>query len=494
MWVSDGLVSAVRVPGGYPARAPFHPDCLYPEYRLSQTGDANPVYEAVRESLRLLGLDSALFGTPDWNPLGSIVHPGDHVVVKPNLIWHSHKYRPEQWQQVITHGAVVRALTDYVLLALDGTGEVAIADGPQLDADWDSIVERTGLGEVVAFYGVASAVAVGLLDLRDSCTDTRGDVKYGERELPGDPLGGLVVDLGEDSRLADNQGAGRYYGADYDMEETNRHHSGGRHEYRLAATAASADVIINIPKMKTHKKVGVTLSMKNIVGVNSGRNWLPHYTSGDPRTCGDQFPGGTMRTRTERLVVRALQRLTLRLPGPFAPIFKLAKKAAIPVYGQTTNTIRSGNWYGNDTCWRMVHDINRALLFDVVDARPSKRYFALVDGIVAGEGGGPEAPDAREAGVLVAGSNPVAVDCVSATLMGFDVQKIPMLREAFADSRMPLASFTYGDIAVASNEPAWEGALARIDPGSCLDFRPHFGWEGHIELPRGEPDVDNEGR
>lgn len=50
-----------------------------------------------------------------------------------------------------------------------------------------------------------------------------------------------------------------------------------------------ADVFINLPKMKVHKKTGVTLSLKNLVGINADKNWLPHYSGGSPRNGGDQF-------------------------------------------------------------------------------------------------------------------------------------------------------------------------------------------------------------
>lgn len=32
--------------------------------------------------------------------------------------------------------------------------------------------------------------------------------------------------------------------------------------------------------LKTHQKLGVTLALKGIVGLNCGRNWLPHRTQG----------------------------------------------------------------------------------------------------------------------------------------------------------------------------------------------------------------------
>ena len=142
------------------------------------------------------------------------------------------------------------------------------------------------------------------------------------------------------------------------------------------------------------------------------------------------------------------------------------------------------NWFGNDTCWRMVQDINRCLLYSDGEHFPTKKpkkYFSLVDGVVAGDGEGPAAPDRFEAGVLVGGFNPVLVDCSVARLMGFDPMRIPTLREAFAPHDLPLATCRYEDIGLASNEQSWSGRLADLDPSSCFRFKPHFGWSGRIE-------------
>lgn len=469
----------------YPGSLPFHPGVVYPEYPWGKNiEDSNPVYEGVRELFHLLGLDKNRYGTPHWNPLGEIVHPGNKVVVKPNFLWHSHKYRPDEWEQVITHGSLIRAVVDYVLIALKGRGEVWIADGPQLDADWEKIIARTGLDQICAFYASVSAVPVRVLDLRDYFIEVHDDVAYARRSLPGDPAGSVVIDLGPQSRFVGHGGRGRYYGADYDQKEVNLHHSGRRHEYRISKTVASADVFINLPKMKTHKKVGVTLCLKNLVGINTGRNWLPHHTDGDPSTGGDQFPVGTMKTLSERWGIRHFQQWALQYPRLFAPIFRFAKKIALPIYGSTEEVIRNGNWYGNDTCWRMVHDINRVLLYTDGTRFPlefPKRYFAIVDGVVAGDGNGPAVPDRYAAGVLIGGFNPVAIDCVATRLMGFDPMKLAMLREAFQPSDLPLAPFSYNDIRIFSNEKKWQGLLIDLKQSDCFHFRPHFGWIGHIE-------------
>ncbi len=468
----------------YPDAAPFHPSSQFPEYRGVQLGGKNFVYEAVRGLLYTLGLDAARYGTSDWNPLGELVKPGDKVVLKPNLIWHAHRYHPEQWQQVITHGSIVRVVADYVLIALQGRGELWIVDGPQLDADWKEILQRTGIGQVTEWLAKQSAVPVRLLDLRDEHEEVRGEVLYGTTRLPGDPSGSVEVNLAERSRFADHAGAGRYYGATYDQRETNYHHSGGRHEYRISRTVATADVLINLPKMKTHKKTGVTLCLKNLVGINTGRNWLPHHTDGDPASGGDQFPVASVKNTSERKGVRLLEQLTMRHPKIFAPVYRLAKAVARPFFGHTRETVRSGNWHGNDTCWRMVQDINRCLLYSdggSFPARQPKRFFAVVDGVVGGEGDGPAAPDAHATGLLVAGFNPVAIDCVAARLMGFDPMRLPVLAESFAASDLPLASFTYSEITVCGNWQEAPEPLMTLNPACCHAYQPHFAWRGKAE-------------
>jgi hypothetical protein len=180
-----------------------------------------------------------------------------------------------------------------------------------------------------------------------------------------------------------------------------------------------------------------------------------------------------------------LQRLTLRYPTLFSPLFRIIKKAATPFWGGTEAVVRSGNWYGNDTAWRMVHDINRCLLYSDGEQFPmlvAKRYLAIVDGVVAGEGNGPATPDRLEAGLLVAGFNPVAVDCATTHLMGFNALKLPMLREAFAPHLLPLANFRYEEIFITSNVANWQGLLVNLKPEVCFHFRPHFGWINSIEL------------
>jgi hypothetical protein len=65
--------------------------------------------------------------------------------------------------------------------------------------------------------------------------------------------------------------------------------------------------------------------------------------------------------------------------------------------------------------------------------------------------------------------------------MGFDVGRIPIVREAFRTRGWPLTDNDAASISIASNEPAWNGRLADLPIESLLQFRPHFGWIGEIE-------------
>jgi hypothetical protein len=307
-------------------------------------------------------------------------------------------------------------------------------------------------------------------------------------DLPGDPRGYVAYDLGHDSEFHGHPGAGSYYGADYATGEVNAHHSGGKHEYLISRSAIEADVFVNLPKLKTHKKSGITVNLKNLVGINGDKNWLPHHTEGDPRSGGDEVPAMTSLHRVERAGVKALRRVALSIPVLGPRVMVQAKRAGAVAFGDTETVIRSGNWYGNDTTWRMCLDLNKLLLYGNPDGtlrapkiEARKRYLSFVDGIVAGEGRGPMNPDPVQAGLVIAGTDPAVVDLACAVLMGFDPEKIPVVRGAFHTHGWPVASVPPAAIELISDEAGWCGSPSRLDPGALFRFRPHFGWVGRIE-------------
>jgi len=479
---------------GYPDGPPYSPAVAPVEYPFNPadaTGALNAAYDAVRTALRLLELDAERFDTAEWNPLGAVVEPGMTVVLKPNFVRDFRESSPDHGDCLITHGAVLRAVADYVVIALRGRGRLIIADAPQNDADFGAIRRIVGLDALQAFYR-ERGVNLEVYDLRPEQARKIDGVIVGHEPLVGDPAGYVRVNLGARSAFYEiNHLCRLLYGSEYDTDELYRHQHDETHEYLISKTILDADAVISVPKLKTHKKVGLTVNLKNLVGINGNKNWLPHHREGTPAQGGDQFDTDATKRRIERRLVTYFKKM-FPLLGPLRPVVAQPMKSlGKRVFGDTnTDTVRSGNWYGNDTTWRMVHDLNRILLYadaeGHVHGRPVRRFFSVVDGIVGGEGNGPLDATPKRAGMIIAGGNPVAVDLACAALMGLDCERLPMLHRAFDPHALPLVAFEADDVTLASNDARYDRPLRELD-GPQLAFRPHFGWVGHCERATGHP-------
>jgi len=485
---------------GYPSKPPYSPGAINPEYPFDErtlVPDENEVYTGVRDALWLLGLDAASYGKKAWNPLGEIIRPGQTVVLKPNFIRDFRETHAGHEDCVITHGSIIRAALDYVYIALKGQGRIIVADAPQNDADFEAIRRIAGLGEIQVFYREHAGFDVEVYDLRPERARKVDGVIVGHEPLPGDPAGYVKVDLGRHSMFAEVEGRCHLlYGSEYDTSEIRRHHTGGVHEYMISKTILGADCVINLPKLKTHKKTGITVCMKNLVGISGNKNWLPHHREGTPSQGGDQYADDGMMHRIERKSMECFRRV-FPLFGPLRQIVAgPIKSVGKHIFGDTNkDAIRSGNWYGNDTTWRMAIDLNRILLYadknGTLRDRPARHVFCIVDGIVGGEGNGPLDPTPKATGLVVVGENPAAVDLACARIMGFDPSRLPLVTRPFDAHPLPITSFAASQVIVHSTDKRIQEAV--VEGGDSLfSFRPYFGWVGHCEsrIPS-PPEVDH---
>lgn len=415
------------------------------------------------------------------------IRSGDHVVLKPNWVKeHDERYPgPNQWEHVVTHPDVIEAVIHWVAPRLLGVGRITVCDAPQTDSSFATLRRYCGLDEMVdRCRKLWPSLTIGLLDLRPEEWHAEDGVTVSKTALPGDPLGSTHARLNECSEFVGFHGLGQLYGASYNMAETNQHHRETTHEYMLCRTPMDADVLINIPKLKCHKKVGMTCALKNLVGINANKNWLPHHTEGTPDQGGDQFPKATLKAKLEHSWMGKIKRLLFGR-NLLSKLFVPVKKVGRFIFGDTQKVVRSGNWYGNDTCWRMVVDLNKCLFYyDGAGQDRSKpmRYLAVVDGIVGGDGNGPMAPDPKPCGIIVAGANPLAVDSVCCALMGFDWSQLRLLSGAYQVREKPIAQFNHAEIQVHSNQPTLCKPLSAFTAADSFHFKPHFGWVGAIEL------------
>jgi uncharacterized protein (DUF362 family) len=502
-------VVAYRAPGlQYPDAAPFDPGVHYPEYPFGRdaVGPNNPVYEAVRTVLHMAGLDDQRFGTADWNPFASLVRQGGTVLIKPNWVRHYH-LRGLDIFSIVTHPAVLRPLIDYAFKAVGPSGRIYLMDAPQFDSDFTVLSSRCQL-EHLASTLRARSVPLFVADLRSLVVHMDKGVVVKRVKRACWESEGVEFDLGDDSELAELGGSlHNIFGSDYDRRATvschrPRRDGGQRHCYRISRRVLEADLVISVPKLKTHKKTGVTLNVKNMIGINTDKNYIAHYRVGSTSQGGDEFPDtSSVKTKLRRALVRRavdgvlgrLGTLGERAVHAFMTGWlalhkkRLERKAGhhlepVDVFYRTVqgDRFRTGNWWGNDTCWRCALDINKILFYGTLDGRlgaePARRYFSLIDGIVGGDEDGPMAPTPRPEGVLVAGNDPISVDVVATQIMGFDPDLIRDQKRGRLLERYRLTDDA-APIRVHSNWPAWQGQIAA---GSDLGFRPHFAWAEYM--------------
>ncbi|HYM00099.1 MAG TPA: DUF362 domain-containing protein [Blastocatellia bacterium] len=490
-----GEVAIVSGADHYPLHAPFDPPEVYPEHRDGQgaVDTSNAVYPMVREALSQLGLDVQNFGSLSWNPLGAVISPGDRVLIKPNLVLHFNA-GGGPLDAVVTHPSIIRAIADYAMIALGGRGEIIIGDAPQMNCDFQSLCKESGL-DVLADHlrKVCSlkGIAFHLLDLRQEQTIYKHGIIWKRLPLENEVNRPLRVQLGRESCM-ENIDFQRLYGADYARGETVRAHGDHRHEYVIASVALESDVVISVPKLKVHRKVGTTLNLKNMVGINTDKNHLAHYRIGSPADGGDECSVPRWEDRVERkLVDRFLG--SGSATGRYAFLaWRAFRKVYSKLNGASAGEVFTyGNWKGNDTAWRMALDLNRILFFadstGSLQSNPVRRYLSIVDGVVGGDGEGPLHPAAYRSGVVLAGFNPLSVDWVATRLMGFDPARVPMYANAIDQMKGWFPDFNPGRFTIRSNVASWANLISGDE--IVFRFRASAGWRGAAEIY----DVDSHG-
>lgn len=216
-------------------------------------------------------------------------------------------------------------------------------------------------------------------------------------------------------------------------------------------------MVVNLPKWKTHVKTGVTGALKNFIGVNCDKAYLPHFRVGPPSKGGDEYPDSVagvllarLRPWLERVMPDGLIRQARR------SLFASSHRGQMPL-------VFGGAWPGNDTLWRTVHDmvfIARWLGSGGAKLSSPRPILTLLDAIVAGEGDGPLRPEPRPMNSLLFGTDPAQIDVHAAALSGFDWRSIPVLAHlADPDAR-----------AITSFDPAQKL------PDKTLELKPPGAW------------------
>ena len=428
--------------------------------------------DALRQVVRKALVAGGLGRRDPARPLADIIRPGMSVLLKPNWVLHEN-CSGRTMDCMVTHPAFLLVVLREVVAA--GAGRVIIADAPIQMANFDLLTPSAWRA---AAREIGGAVPVDILDLRNTVAAMTGDrlvATVGRRP----PEHFVLFTMGRESCLDPiSDRKGQFRNTCYDPQDMARVQRRGVHQFMLCREPFEADVILNLPKLKAHAKAGITAALKNLVGMNGDKNFLPHHRIGGSALGGDCYEGIKPFKRMAEFCLDMANRRIGRYS--YTPWAKAAWKL---------NRIQGGDlegkWYGNDTTWRMVLDLNRVLIYGRVDGTlapmPQRRIFSLTDAIVAGQRNGPLAPEEISLGAVTFAENSAFADLVHAELMRFDWRRIALVREAFAPMDYPLVNASPDTVAVHCEDKVL--SLAEAGRAYGRAFRPPDGWVGHIELP-----------
>ncbi len=463
----------------------FRPDTAYPEYYFGidhVSAKKNEVYAAVRESLHLLGLDEEHYGTRGWNPLVDFVKPGDAVLIKPNLVMDVNR-SGDGTDCLYTQPSVVAPIVDYVLIALRGKGKIVIGDAPMQECKFEKLIDESGYKTLVEWYRVMG-VNIELVDFRELKSDVVNGIRV---QKFNDNAKGTVIDLGTDSEFSSVSGEtlGKMRITNYDPDILKKHHTVDRNEYYISDYVLNADCIINMPKPKTHRKAGVTISLKNMVGINVRKEYLPHHTMGSTAEGGDEYAKKNAVHQLRSSLWDKRNKLSSQNQFVEARICNFISKICSAILKAEGVKYSEGSWWGNHTISRTISDLNKILYYADKNGKmqitPQRKVLIVADMIVSGEKEGPVMPSPKNVGVIAAGVNPVCFDEAITILMGFDPDKIPTLQTIRKVKRCTIVD-AEAQANIYSNKMEYNNHTPlELSADIRWEFVPTEGWRGYIE-------------
>ena len=434
----------------------FNPSSIYPELKkidISLESDKK-IYDDFRELLKIMKFDEHNINSKKWNPFKEFIHEGDNVLIKPNLVMH--KNEVGTIESMITNFSLIRPVIDYTILALNGTGRIIIGDAPVQDCDFNKLKLIDNLEKNIYSYKKLYD-NIKLIDFRKNqnknveCVTVKIDKKSSFSEL--------------------DEVKKEYSITNYDLKLMNIHHNGNTHEYIIPKDVLESDVIINMPKPKTHRKAGITACMKNFVGINGNKECLPHHRTGGPQKNGDEFPENS----TLKNYYSWLSKYTYKK----SKIIEFSRKCvsfALKTMGK--GRFKEGSWYGNDTIWRTIIDLNKIIVYADKEGKLTsynqRRIFNICDMIVSGEKEGPLMPTDKKVGLIVAGYNQLDNDYIIAKIMGFEPYKIKYIKNGYELKELKISDTKKID-AIDEN-----GKIKNIKKYN-KHFKATDGWKDYLE-------------
>lgn len=392
--------------------------------------------ETVFSSLEERTVDNLSKVYTDRNKLSDVVHrlmaehlnksdiDGKSVLLKPN--WVRHELKESDYVCLRTNDNLLLCILEEVLK--NKPSRVLIADAPVQGCKWDKMITTEFVNEVTRL-SKEYEVPIKIKDFRRTISDFAANSV--SRELH--PISDYIIfDVGADSYLEPiTDSEKRFRVTLYNPDKMAEVHHTGVHKYCIAKDYFDYDVVITIPKLKTHRMAGMTNSLKLLIGINGDKDYLPHHRIGSIIEGGDNYKDKSLLRSISNFFTDAGNRRIGTIVGQ-----NLLRVGSVfwRISRPDKATLMNAGWYGNDTIWRTVMDINTIALYGdgngVMHKDQRRKVITIMDGVVGGQGDGPLHPDPSPLGVIAISDNPYLMDVVAGQLYHLDIEKIQLLKAA----------------------------------------------------------------
>ena len=346
------------------------------------------------------------------------------VLLKPNFVLENKKEGDEVC--LITHPHFILATLKVILEC--SPKSIIIGDAPIQNCRWDLMLSDD-FYHAVENLSIKYDVPIRIIDFRKVVFYPRLNKFDKSLRKENDYL---IFDVGKRSWLDPiTDKKNKFRVTNYNPDRMALSHSKGMHKFCVAKEVFESDIVITMPKPKTHRMACLTNSLKILVGINGDKDYLPHHRIGSEKQGGDCYKDYNLfRSFGEILLDSANRRRGGLLYKPLFYLSRILWRMGRPNDEVSANA----GWYGNDTVWRMVMDLNTIARYGKLDGTladtPQRVIYTLCDGIVGGQGSGPLDPDPLPLGIISFSNDPYLMDEVMGRIFSLNISKVPLLREA----------------------------------------------------------------
>ncbi len=381
------------------------------------------------------------------------------VLLKPNFVKENHHTYDEIC--LFTHPSLIIA-TITVLLDCSPKS-IIVGDAPIQDCHWDKLLPPSFVLEIENL-SKEFGIPISICDFRkvvfDSTTNVFGQSKRTAKDY-------IIFDVAQKSYLEPITGKrNKFRVTNYNPDRMKLFHSKGMHRYCVAKEIFESDIVITMPKTKTHRMACLTNSLKILVGIVGDKEYLPHHRIGPKSFGGDCYKSFSfIRSCSEYLLDFANRRRG-------TSYYNILKRISYNLwnFSKPNNeiTINAG-WHGNDTVWRMVMDLNQIALYGKIDGTlsniPQRVIYTLCDGIVGGQGSGPLQPEPLALGILSFSNDAYLMDEIMGYIFSLDIDKVPLLKAAMKQNINKEKEFIINGLIVGCESVKALKTDVRLAPG-----------------------------